>query len=51
MGQIEFLAMDFCGQRLTVQDDAALLRQVVAALDVMVARKEVYFHSEVRQFG
>ena len=51
MGQVELLAMDFCGQRFAVQDDAAFLRQVVAAPDVMVARKEVYFHSEVRQFG
>ena len=51
VGQIELLAVDFGGQRLAVQDDAAFLLQVVAAPDVVVTDEEVHFHPEVRQLG
>ena len=49
--QVELLAVDFGSQRLTVQDDAAFLLEVIAAPDVVVADEEVHFHAEVRQLG
>ena len=51
VGQVELLAADFGGQCLAVQDDAALLLQVVAAPNVVVADEEMHFHPEVRQLG
>ena len=51
VGQVELLTADFGGQRLAMQDDAALPLQVVAAPDVVVADEEVHLHPEVRQFG
>ena len=51
VSQVELFAVYLGGQRFAVKDDTAFLRQVVTTPDVMVTCEEMYFHSEVRQFG
>ena len=49
VGQEEYLAVNLRRLRLLMQDDTALLLQVFVGPDVVVARKVVYFDTQVGQ--
>ncbi len=49
MGQIELLAIDFCGEGLFVQNQSALLCEVIVAPDIVVACEEMHLHTHIRQ--
>ena len=51
VGQIEDAAVELRGQRLAVDDDAALALQVVEGPDVVVAREVVHLDAHVCQLG
>ena len=51
MSKIELFSVYFGSQRFTVHNDTTFFGEIIPTPYIMVANKEMHFHSHIRQFG
>ena len=51
MSKIELFSVYFGSQRFTVHNDTTFFGEIIPTPYIMVANKEMHFHSHIRQLG